>query len=223
MKTNAHILSKAKSKFTVPSFAIEQDTLPFASYYELYGQIYLPIPKPVFPVGSNLTFCVGEDSPGSFAEDSGIPFKIEIDDPDFTVGVDDTRVQIFVSGDKLWREDTTVYLRSLVADPLGHSYRSYDTKDPYLTFIWAEFVDMTMLERLRYLHSERFWRCRLVKESGGETYYSAMSETVSFNVSFREANEVEEERGYPNESLVLNERGLWFDGTWYYVGEGGST
>ena len=168
--------------------------------------MYFPIPKPVFPVGSNLMFGVGESSPGTFAEDVGIPFKIEIDDPDFVVDAN-TLVQIFVSGDKLWREDTIEYLQHLIADPLGYENR-YDTTGERIKFIWAEFPGMTMLERLRYLHSERFWRCRLVKESGGETYYGAMSEIVSFNVTFREANEVEEERGYPDESLVLNERGL---------------
>jgi hypothetical protein len=219
MKVNAYISSRIKNKLTVPSFSIVQSDIPFASYYEVYGQLYLPIPKPVFPVGATLEFCVGKEEEGGFADNNGVPFKIEIDDPDFVVDAN-TWVQVFVSGDKLWREDTLVYLRYLVEDPLGYAGR-YDTADPYLVFIWAETPGMTILERVRYLNSERFWRCRLVKESGGETYYSAMSEIVSFNVNFRNAEYIEgsnTEKMYPDNSEVLNERGLWFDGNFYYGG-----
>ena len=218
MKSNAYILSKVKgTRLTKPSFAIEQADIPFGSYYEVYGQLYLPIPKPDFPVGATLEFGIGETTPGVFAEDTGIPFKIAIDDPDFVVGTDDTWVEIFLSGDKLWRQDTVTYVRYLTEDPLGNPYK-YDTKGESLKFIHAEFVGMTLLERLRYLSNERFWRCRLAKESGGTTYYSAMSETVSFNVRYKIAEQIEStDKGYPTGVAVDHERGLWFDGTWYYV------
>lgn len=218
MKTNAHILSKAKSKLSLPSFSFAQNDLPIASYYNVYGSIYLPIPKPIFPVGKNLVFGYGKETEeGDFAESLGVPFKVEFDDPEFEVD-EDTWVVIYLSGDKLWREDITSYKLFLIEDPLGGTDR-YDTT-PYLQIIGEETVGMTILERLRELGKERFWRCQVGKKIGETSYYSAMSEIVSFNVDFKVAQQVDTDNGYPGPSILVdNERGLWFDGTWYYLGD----
>jgi hypothetical protein len=220
MKTNATILAGAKAKFTKPDFEIEQATIPFGSYYEPYGSLYLPIPKPVFPVGATLEFGVWWNAEsGQMTDEVGLPFKIEIDDPDFDPISDDVSVDIFVSGDKLWREEILAmeYNRELIEDPLENPYR-YDTAQ-YLKIKQVGWEPlMTPLELVQYLNTERFWRCRLKKTVGETTYYSAMSDIVSFKIKFKRAEDVDlTEGGYPGDGAVPNERGIWFDGTFYYI------
>lgn len=221
MKTNATILTGAKAKFTKPVFEIEQETIPFGSYYEVYGQVYLPIPKPVFPVGATLEFGTWWDVGSStMTPEVGVPFKIEVDDPDYDPVASGTSLEIYVSGDKLWREEIAAmkYERGLISDPLGHAYRC-DT-DSYLKIL-HECSEPSLLELVQYKHLERFWRCRFKKTVGPTTYYSAMSDVVSFNVKFTRAEAVDLEQGYPGSEHVSHEKGLWFDGVFYYVAGGG--